>query len=97
MNKYQATIFSTDSDIYTALQSNKIKLSDNSIREIAFNRGVLFASNLERDALIEKYLNSLSHILTLYQFKTDWQQIQTMKYIQYCEFTKDSMLTIYTM
>ncbi|ADW73094.1 hypothetical protein Rahaq_1472 [Rahnella aceris] len=54
MNKYQATIFSTDSDIYTALQSNKVKLSDNSIREIAFNRGVLFSSNIERDTLIEK-------------------------------------------
>lgn len=54
MNKYQATIFSTDSDIYTALQSNKIKLSDNSIREIAFNRGILFSSTLEREILIEK-------------------------------------------
>ncbi len=68
MNKYQATIFSTDSDIYTALQSNKIKLSDNSIREIAFNRGVLFASNLERDALIEKVSElpfSYSHIVSI--------------------------------
>lgn len=54
MNKYQATIFSTDSDIYTALQSNKIKLSDNSIREIAFSRGILFSSTLERETLIEK-------------------------------------------
>lgn len=54
MNKYQATIFSTDSDIYTALQSNKIKLSDNSIRELAFNRGILLSSTLEREILIEK-------------------------------------------
>ncbi|ELY4575631.1 hypothetical protein SMZ97_003266 [Cronobacter turicensis] len=68
MNKYQATIFSTDSDIYTALQSNKIKLSDNSIREIAFSRGVLFSSSLERDALIEKVSElpfSYSHIVSI--------------------------------
>ncbi|EPW5034553.1 hypothetical protein ACWL47_002304 [Yersinia enterocolitica] len=68
MNKYQATIFSTDSDIYTALQSNKIKLSDNSIREIAFNRGVLFSSNLERDSLIEKVSElpfSYSHVVSI--------------------------------
>ncbi|WP_312212669.1 hypothetical protein [Pseudescherichia sp.] len=68
MNKYQATIFSTDSDIYTALQSNKIKLSDNSIREIAFNRGVLFSSNLERDILIEKMSElpfSYAHVVSI--------------------------------
>ncbi|WP_172741589.1 hypothetical protein [Citrobacter youngae] len=68
MNKYQATIFSTDSDIYTALQSNKVKLSDNSIREIAFNRGVLFSSNLERDTLIEKVSElpfSYSHVVSI--------------------------------
>ncbi|ELY3598846.1 hypothetical protein SMX45_004116, partial [Cronobacter turicensis] len=68
MNKYQATIFSTDSDIYTALQSNKIKLSDNSIREIAFNRGVLFSSSIERDVLIEKVSElpfSYSHIVSI--------------------------------
>ena len=68
MNKYQATIFSTDSDIYTALQSNKIKLSDNSIRQIAFNRGVLFSAGIERDALIEKVSElpfSYSHVVSI--------------------------------
>lgn len=68
MNKYQATIFSTDGDIYTALQSNKVKLSDNSIREIAFNRGVLFPSNIERDKLIEKVSElpfSYSHVVSI--------------------------------
>ncbi|EMD6373846.1 hypothetical protein VRQ87_003776 [Morganella morganii] len=68
MNKYQATIFSTDGDIYTALQSNKVKLSDNSIREIAFNRGVLFPSNIERDILIEKVSElpfSYSHVVSI--------------------------------
>ncbi|MGD8162491.1 hypothetical protein [Pantoea sp. FN0307] len=68
MNKYQATLFSTESDIYTALQSNKVKLSDNSIREIAFNRGILFSSNLERDSLIEKVSElpfSYSHVTSI--------------------------------
>lgn len=68
MNKYQATIFSTDSDIYTALQSNKVKLSDNAIREIAFNRGILFPSTLGRDTLIEKVSElpfSYSHVVSI--------------------------------
>lgn len=68
MNKYQATIFSTDSDIYTALQSNKVKLSDNAIREIAFNRGILFPSTLARDTLIEKVSElpfSYSHVVSI--------------------------------
>nr|DAQ83327.1 MAG TPA: hypothetical protein [Caudoviricetes sp.] len=68
MNKYQATIFSTDSDIYTALQSNKIKLSEKTIRQIAFNRGVLFSSAVDRDSLIEKVSElpfSYSHVVSI--------------------------------
>lgn len=68
MNKYQATIFATDSDIYTALQSNKVKLSENSIRQIAFNRGVLLSSTIDRDTLIEKVSElpfSYSHVVSI--------------------------------
>lgn len=54
MNKYQATLFSNESDIYTALHSNSAKITDVTLRKIAFNRGLIFPSNLSKEVLIEK-------------------------------------------
>ncbi|HBK3009342.1 TPA: hypothetical protein HIQ08_000751 [Escherichia coli] len=54
MNKYQATLFSNESDIYTALHSNSAKITDVTLRKIAFNRGIIFPSNLSKEVLIEK-------------------------------------------
>jgi hypothetical protein len=54
MNKYQATLFSNESDIYTALHSNGAKITDVTLRKIAFNRGLIFPSNLSKELLIEK-------------------------------------------
>lgn len=54
MNKYQATLFSNESDIYTALHSNSAKITDVTLRKIAFNRGLIFPSDLSKEVLIEK-------------------------------------------
>ena len=54
MNKYQATLFSNESDIYTALHSNSAKITDVTLRKIAFNRGLIFPSSLSKEVLIEK-------------------------------------------
>jgi len=54
MNKYQATLFSNESDIYTALHSNSAKITDVTLRKIAFNRGLILPSNLSKEVLIEK-------------------------------------------
>ena len=54
MNKYQATLFSNESDIYTALHSNHSKITDVTLRKIAFNRGVIFPSSLSKEVLIER-------------------------------------------
>lgn len=53
MNKYQATLFSNESDIFTALHSNKSKMSDLALRKLAFQRGLILPKALERDDLIE--------------------------------------------
>ncbi|TOB84278.1 hypothetical protein CGJ99_07975, partial [Vibrio parahaemolyticus] len=52
MLKYKSTIFSDENDIYIALQSNRAKLSTNSLRKLAFKRGILYPSTLDRDELI---------------------------------------------
>lgn len=54
MNKYQATLFSNESDIYTALHSNNAKITDVTLRKIAFSRGVIFPSSLSKEVLIER-------------------------------------------
>ncbi|MEZ8167253.1 hypothetical protein A152_0003930 [Vibrio tasmaniensis 1F-187] len=52
MLKYKSTIFSDENDIYIALQSNRAKLSTNALRKLAFKRGILYPSTLDRDELI---------------------------------------------
>lgn len=54
MNKYQATLFSNESDIYTALHSNNARITDITLRKIAFQRGLIFPEKLNKDDLIEK-------------------------------------------
>lgn len=54
MNKYQATLFSNESDIYTALHSNHAKITEITLRKIAFQRGIVFPQGLSKEVLIEK-------------------------------------------
>lgn len=54
MNKYQATLFSNESDIYTALHSNGARITDITLRKIAFQRGIIFPEKLKKEELIEK-------------------------------------------
>ncbi|CDT33552.1 hypothetical protein [Vibrio crassostreae] len=54
MNKYQATLFSNESDIFTALHSNKQKMTDLALRKLAFKRGLILPKELERDDLVER-------------------------------------------
>lgn len=54
MLKYKSTIFSDENDIYIALQSNRAKLSPGSLRKLAFRRGILYPSTLDRDDLINR-------------------------------------------
>ncbi|EHW0633949.1 hypothetical protein [Vibrio harveyi] len=65
MNKYQATLFANESDIYTALHSNKSKMAEGTLRKIAFDRGLIFPKKLEREDLVEKISDlpfSYSHV-----------------------------------
>lgn len=65
MNKYQATLFSNESDIYTALHSNGAKITDITLRKIAFQRGIIYPEKLKKEELIEKISDlpfSYSHI-----------------------------------
>lgn len=54
MNKYQATLFSNESDIFTALHSNKLKMSETALRKLAFNRGLILPKEMDRDRLVER-------------------------------------------
>lgn len=54
MNKYQATLFSNESDIFTALHSNKQKMSETALRKLAFKRGLILPKEMERDRLVER-------------------------------------------
>lgn len=54
MLKYKSTIFSDENDIYVALQSNRAKLSPSSLRRLAFRRGIIYPSTLDRDELISR-------------------------------------------
>ena len=54
MNKYQATLFSNESDIYTALHSNGARITEVTLRKIAFQRGIIFPEKLKKEELIEK-------------------------------------------
>lgn len=54
MNKYQATLFSNESDIFTALHSNKQKMSDTALRKLVFKRGIILPKEMGRDRLIER-------------------------------------------
>ncbi|WP_033026857.1 hypothetical protein [Pseudoalteromonas sp. BSi20429] len=54
MNKYQATLFSNESDIFTALHSNKQKMSETALRKLAFKRGLILPKEMERDHLVER-------------------------------------------
>lgn len=65
MNKYQATLFSNESDIYTALHSNNARITDITLRKIVFTRGIIFPSDLSKEVLIERISDlpfSYSHI-----------------------------------
>jgi hypothetical protein len=54
MNKYQATLFSNESDIFTALHSNKQKMSETALRKLAFKRGLILPKEMERARLVER-------------------------------------------
>ncbi|OHY92616.1 hypothetical protein BI375_03940 [Vibrio rotiferianus] len=54
MNKYQATLFSNESDIYTALHANQSKMAGSSLRKLALNRGIIFPKKLKREELIDR-------------------------------------------
>jgi len=54
VNKYQATLFSNESDIYTALHSNGARITEVTLRKIAFQRGIIFPEKLKKEELIEK-------------------------------------------
>ena len=54
MNKYQATLFSNESDIFTALHSNKQKMSETALRKLAFKRGLILPKEMERERLVER-------------------------------------------
>lgn len=54
MNKYQATLFSNESDIFTALHSNKLKMSETALRKLAFKRGLILPKEMDRDRLVER-------------------------------------------
>lgn len=68
MNKYQATLFANESDIYTALHSNKSKMAEGTLRKMAFERGLIFPKKLEREDLVEKISDlpfSYSHVVNI--------------------------------
>ena len=68
MLKFKSTIFSDENDIYIALQSNKAKLSANTLRKLAFKRGTIYPASLERDELIGQISDlpfSYSHLTEL--------------------------------
>lgn len=52
MLKFKSTIFSDENDLFIALQSNKAKLTSQSLRKLAFKRGIIYPSSLDRDELI---------------------------------------------
>lgn len=54
MNKYQSTLFSNESDIYTALHANQSKMAGSSLRKLALNRGIIFPKKLKREDLIDR-------------------------------------------
>jgi hypothetical protein len=54
MNKFQATLFSNESDIYTALHSNHSKMAEGTLRKIGFKRGLIYPKKLEREELIDR-------------------------------------------
>lgn len=65
MNKYQATLFSNESDIYTALHANQSKMAGGSLRKLALNRGLIFPKKLKREELIDRISDlpfSYSHV-----------------------------------
>lgn len=98
MNKYQATLFSNESDIYTALHSNKSKLSEGSLRKMAFNRGLLFPKSLEREDLIEKLADlpfSYSHVVEIQKKLTSHssQEVYSVKRF-YDDFDIDELYDI---
>jgi hypothetical protein len=53
MKKFKSMVFSDENDIYMALHSNKSMVSDLELRKIAFSRGMIFSTKLNRDDLID--------------------------------------------
>ena len=54
MKQYTGNIFADENDIYMALHSNKNKITDLTLRKIAFERGMIYSSSLNRNELIEQ-------------------------------------------
>lgn len=54
MKQYTGNIFADENDIYMALHSNKNKITDLTLRKIAFERGIIYSSSLNRNELIEQ-------------------------------------------
>lgn len=70
MLKYKSSIYSDESDLYTALQSNKAKMTSLSLRKLALRRGIIFSSMMDRDDLIDA-ISELPFSYSQLQYLTD--------------------------
>lgn len=70
MLKYKSSIYSDESDLYTALQSNKAKMTALSLRKLALRRGIVYSSTMDRDDLIDA-ISELPFSYSQLQYLTD--------------------------
>lgn len=70
MLKYKSSIYSDESDLYTALQSNKAKITTFSLRKLALRRGIVYSSTMDRDDLIDA-ISELPFSYSQLQYLTD--------------------------
>ncbi|EOI3503255.1 hypothetical protein ACULV4_000415 [Cronobacter dublinensis] len=70
MLKYKSSIYSDESDLYTALQSNKAKITDLALRKLALRRGIIYSSIMDRDDLIDA-ISELPFSYSQLQYLTD--------------------------
>lgn len=70
MLKYKSSIYSDESDLYTALQSNKLKMTPLSLRKLALRRGIIYSSTMDRDDLIDA-ISELPFSYSQLQYLTD--------------------------
>lgn len=70
MLKYKSSIYSDESNLYTALQSNKAKMTTLSLRKLALKRGIVYSSTMDRDDLIDA-ISELPFSYSQLQYLTD--------------------------